>query len=154
MGSEDSSPVGVDSESEELDAAGGQSAREAARERRASLTPAERERVEATVSELLDLFGRAHAMAIVREFALAEGTLRFSELENALGVPPNTLSQRLRELRAAGLLERRSYDEVPPRVEYRPTASARALFPAFGHIHRWATEHDLDAPDGAGGETE
>jgi DNA-binding HxlR family transcriptional regulator len=153
MNPEDGSPAVGGPGGEEADGVDGQSAREAARDRRESLSPAERERVEATVSELLDLLGRAHTMAILREFAFAEGSLRFSEVEDALAVPPNTLSRRLEELGAAGLLERQSHEEVPPRVEYRPTERARALFPAFGHLHRWAVEHDLDTSDGtvAGG---
>lgn len=122
--------------------------RAAARERRESLSPDERERVEATVSGLLDLLGKAHTMAVLREFAFAEGSLRFSDLEDCLGVSPNTLSARLRELVDAGLLSRTAYDEMPPRVEYRATEKAEALFPAFGHFHRWATEYDL-ADDGA-----
>ncbi|AUX10602.1 MarR family transcriptional regulator [Halalkaliarchaeum desulfuricum] len=43
----------------------------------------------------------------------------------------------------AGLLSRTAYDEVPPRVEYEPTEKARALFPAFGHLHVWAHEYEL-----------
>ncbi|WP_199725579.1 helix-turn-helix domain-containing protein [Haloarcula sp. Atlit-7R] len=72
--------------------------REAARDRRKSMSPAERERVEQTVSELLDLLGKAHTMAILREFAFSEGPLRFSDLETELGISPNTLLERLKEL--------------------------------------------------------
>lgn len=117
---------------------------EAAKARRDALSPAERERVERTVSDLLELLGRAHAMAVLKEFAFAGEPRRFSELEDRLGTPPNTLSQRLRELTEAGLLTRRAYDEAPPRVEYETTAKARALFPAFGHFYRWAEHHSLE----------
>jgi DNA-binding HxlR family transcriptional regulator len=116
---------------------------EAARARRDALEPAERERVERTVADLFELLGRAHAMAVLKEFAFAAEPLRFSELEERLGTPPNTLTERLKELTAAGLLTRRAYDEVPPRVEYETTAKARALFPAFGHFFRWAEDHSL-----------
>jgi DNA-binding HxlR family transcriptional regulator len=111
------------------------------------LSAAERERVEGRVSDLLDLLGKAHAMAVLREFAFAEGPLRFSDLESELSVAPNTLSVRLSELVEAGLLARESYDEIPPRVEYEPTPKAEALFPAFGHFHRWACEYDLEPVD-------
>ena len=86
-------------------------------------------------------------MAVLSAFAFAEGPLRFSELESALGVAPNTLSVRLRELTDAGLLGREAYDEAPPRVEYEPTPAAEALFPAFGHMHVWAMEHELGGED-------
>jgi len=121
------------------------SGREAAQRRRDELSPAERERVEERVSALLDLLGKAHTMALLREFAFAEGPLRFSELEASLGISPNTLSLRLSELVDAGLLDREAYDEIPPRVEYRPTDRAEDLFPAFGHIHRWAVEHAAES---------
>lgn len=110
---------------------------------RDSFEATERERIRQTVASLLDLLGRTHAMAILREFAFAEGPLRFSELESALDVPSNTLSVRLTELTDAGLLHREAYDEMPPRVEYSPTPKAEALFPVFGHLHHWAIDHAL-----------
>jgi DNA-binding HxlR family transcriptional regulator len=110
---------------------------------RESFDAAERERIEETVAELLDLLGKTHTMAVLSAFAFAEGPLRFSDLEDDLGVAPNTLSTRLQELTAAELLERESYDEVPPRVEYTPTPKAESLFPVFAHLHHWAIEHDL-----------
>ncbi len=116
---------------------------EEARELRQSLEPGERERVERTVADLLDLLGRTHTMAVLSEFAFASGPLRFSDLEAGLEVPANTLSTRLRELTDAGLLDRTSYDEVPPRVEYEPTDKARAIFPVFGHLHKWAMSYEL-----------
>lgn len=117
--------------------------REQAAERRASFDPAERARIERTVTRLLDLLGKAHAMAILSAFAFADGSLRFSQLEAELDVPPNTLSARLSDLTGAGLLHREAYDEVPPRVEYTPTPKAESLFPVFAHLHHWAIEYDL-----------
>jgi DNA-binding HxlR family transcriptional regulator len=117
--------------------------REEATALRESFDPDERERIEDTVAELLDLLGKAHAMAVLSEFAFSEGPLRFSDLEERLDVAPNTLSARLKELTAAGLLDRRAYDEIPPRVEYTPTEKAGALFPVFAHLHHWAMEYEL-----------
>ena len=110
---------------------------------RESFEDAEQERIQRTVAELLDLLGKAHTMAVLSEFAFAEGSLRFSDLEGELGVAPNTLSTRLRELTEAQLLERDAYDEVPPRVEYTPTEKAESLFPAFARLHHWAIEHEF-----------
>jgi DNA-binding HxlR family transcriptional regulator len=117
--------------------------REEAAALRQSFAPEERERIERTVAELLDLLGRAHAMAVLSAFAFAEGPLRFSDLEADLNAAPNTLSTRLKELTGAGLLDRRAYDEIPPRVEYTPTERAEALFPVFAHLHHWAVEYEL-----------
>ncbi|MDX6646154.1 MAG: hypothetical protein QOK40_1881 [Miltoncostaeaceae bacterium] len=61
---------------------------------------------------------------------LAGGARRFSELERSLaGISPRTLSQRLRALEEEGILDRRVYGEVPPRVDYRLTPKGRDLVP-------------------------
>ena len=61
-------------------------------------------------------------------WASAEGASRFNELKQAVGeIPPRTLAQRLVELEAAGLLERRVIDARPPRVEYRLTEDGDRL---------------------------
>ena len=61
---------------------------------------------------------------------LAEGSARFCELERSLeGISPRTLSLRLRALEEEGIVERQTYAEVPPRVEYSLTAKGRALIP-------------------------
>ncbi|MEZ3114736.1 winged helix-turn-helix transcriptional regulator [Halobaculum sp. MBLA0147] len=117
--------------------------REEARALKESFDEAERERIQTTVADLLDLLGRAHAMAVLSTFAFSEEPLRFSDLEDELEIAPNTLSTRLSELTEAGLLDRTAYDEIPPRVEYTPTERAEALFPVFAHLHHWAIEHDL-----------
>ena len=61
---------------------------------------------------------------------LADGRSRFSELERSLeGISPRTLSLRLRALEEQGIVERRTFPEVPPRVEYSLTEKGRALVP-------------------------
>jgi DNA-binding HxlR family transcriptional regulator len=110
---------------------------------RESFEDAEQERIQTTVADLLDLLGKAHAMAVLSAFAFATGPLRFSDLEDRLDIAPNTLSARLSDLTAAGLLDRTAYDEIPPRVEYTPTEKAESLFPVFAHLHHWAIEYDL-----------
>src|SRR3954454_22682278 len=61
---------------------------------------------------------------------LADGRCRFCELERSLeGISPRTLSLRLRALEEQGVLERKTFPEVPPRVEYSLTEKGRALVP-------------------------
>ncbi len=61
---------------------------------------------------------------------LAEGNARFCELERSLdGISPRTLSLRLRALEEEGIVERHTYPEVPPRVEYALTEKGKALVP-------------------------
>ena len=67
-------------------------------------------------------------LLIVRD--LAEGRSRFCELERSLsGISPRTLSLRLRELESEGIVERQTFSEVPPRVEYVLTDKGHALLP-------------------------
>lgn len=69
---------------------------------------------------------------------LSEGARRFSELEHACsGISPRTLSERLRALEQEGIVERRSYPERPPRVEYELTAKGEALLPIIEAMRRF-----------------
>jgi len=61
---------------------------------------------------------------------LADGRTRFGELQRSLeGISPRTLSLRLRALEEQGVVERHTYPEVPPRVEYSLTGKGEALLP-------------------------
>ena len=72
---------------------------------------------------------------------LAAGRSRFCELERSLdGISPRTLSLRLRALEGEGIVERRTYPEVPPRVEYRLTPKGAALRPVYEQIAAWARD--------------
>lgn len=65
-------------------------------------------------------------LLIIRD--LAAGTRRFNQLERSLqGISPKTLSERLRALEEEGIILRRTYAEVPPRVEYSLTEKGRDL---------------------------
>ena len=67
-------------------------------------------------------------LLIIRD--LADGRSRFCELERSLqGISPRTLSLRLRALEEEGIVERHTYPEVPPRVEYALTEKGEALLP-------------------------
>jgi DNA-binding HxlR family transcriptional regulator len=72
---------------------------------------------------------------------LAEGRSRFSELERSLeGISPRTLSLRLRALEEQGIVERKTYPEVPPRVEYSLTQKGRALVPIIEDMRAYGRE--------------
>jgi DNA-binding HxlR family transcriptional regulator len=69
---------------------------------------------------------------------LAEGRSRFCELERSLeGISPRTLSLRLRALEEGGIVVRRTYPEVPPRVEYALTEKGRALLPLIDDMRSY-----------------
>ena len=76
---------------------------------------------------------------------LAEGRARFCELERSLaGISPRTLSLRLRALEEEGIVQRQTFPEVPPRVEYTLTEKGRALVPIVESMRvygrAWLTE--------------
>ena len=69
---------------------------------------------------------------------LAEGSSRFCELERSLeGISPRTLSLRLRALEEEGIVERHTFPEVPPRVEYALTEKGEALVPLVEDMRRY-----------------
>lgn len=71
---------------------------------------------------------------------LADGSSRFCELERSLeGISPRTLSLRLRALEEEGIVERHTYPEVPPRVEYALTVKGEALVPLIDDMRRYGT---------------
>jgi DNA-binding HxlR family transcriptional regulator len=77
-------------------------------------------------------------LLIVRD--LAEGNARFCELERSLeGISPRTLSLRLRALEEEGIVERHTYPEVPPRVEYALTRKGEALVPLIDDMRTYGT---------------
>ena len=78
-------------------------------------------------------------MLIIRD--LAAGRSRFCELERSLqGISPRTLSLRLRALEEEGIVDRRTYPEVPPRVEYELTEKGRALLPLIDDMRQYGRE--------------
>ena len=93
---------------------------------------------------LLDILGRTHALAVLRAVTTAGEPRRFSDLESELAASPSTLSARLSEFVEVGLLEREQYDEMPPRVEYRPTEGAEALAPLFVYLRLWEDRYGLE----------
>jgi DNA-binding HxlR family transcriptional regulator len=75
-----------------------------------------------------DLVCGKWTLLLVRD--LARGRSRFCELERSLtGISPRTLSLRLRALEEEGIVERQTFSEVPPRVEYALTPKGEALLP-------------------------
>ncbi len=89
---------------------------------------------------------------------LAEGHSRFCELERSLGgISPRTLSLGLRALEEEGIVARKTYPEVPPRVEYALTEKGSALVPLIEDMRaygsRWLTDECAEQAR-AGGSTD
>ena len=84
----------------------------------------------------LDLVGDKWTLLIVRD--LVAGARRFVELQRVLpGISTEQLRSRLNRMVADGLLTRKRFREVPPRVDYALTDRARDLIPVLGALGRW-----------------
>ena len=78
-------------------------------------------------------------LLVIRD--LADGRSRFCELERSLeGISPRTLSLRLRALEEQGIVERQTFPEVPPRVEYALTDKGRALVPLIEDMRAYGLQ--------------
>jgi DNA-binding HxlR family transcriptional regulator len=86
-----------------------------------------------------DLLERRWQLSII--YAALSGALRFNEFSDAIaGISPRMLSERLRDLEAAGLVERTVLPTSPPTVEYRLTERGRRLAPIVEAMREYARE--------------
>jgi DNA-binding HxlR family transcriptional regulator len=89
------------------------------------------------VARTLDIVGERWTFLILRDL-LRQGARKFQDLEASLaGIGPNTLSARLKRLEEAGIVERRFYEQHPPRAEYVLTQKGRALGPVLLALKKW-----------------
>ncbi len=73
---------------------------------------------------------------------LLEGTKRFNQLQRELsGITHRTLAKQLKEMEKTGLILRRDYREIPPRVEYRLSPLGHTLKDILMAMHVWAEKH-------------
>lgn len=92
--------------------------------------------------------------ALVLASLHAEQTLRFSELRNRIGgISEKMLSQTLRDLERDGLIVRRSYPVVPPRVEYRLSPLGEGISVHVLALVEWINENSTASPAGEPVET-
>ncbi len=73
---------------------------------------------------------------------LLEGPKRFNQLQRALqGITHRTLAKQLREMESQGLVLRKDYQEIPPKVEYRLSILGSSLKDILLSMHKWAEKH-------------
>lgn len=92
------------------------------------------------VETTLMLISDRWKVLIIRD--LMEGTKRFGELRKSVGnVSQKVLTSNLRQMEESGLLTRKVYAEVPPRVEYTLTETGYSLKPVLDAMYEWGTEY-------------
>jgi DNA-binding HxlR family transcriptional regulator len=93
------------------------------------------------VARTLDVIGERWTILILRDLFL-KGPRRFQDFQESLaGIAPNTLSARLKDLEASGIVTRRLYREHPPRLEYQLTDKGRTLGPVMKSLREWGQRH-------------
>src|SRR5882757_1185164 len=92
------------------------------------------------IAGAMDIIGSKWTALILRD--LFSGPKRFCELEKSVGhINPRTLSQRLDDLEAHGIITKQSFAEVPPRTEYTLTEKGHDLLPILKQMAAWGKKH-------------
>ena len=97
-----------------------------------------------SVAAALGVIGEKWSLLVIRELAFA--VHRFDAIARNTGAPRDILTNRLRRLESAGVLEKRCYQEHPPRFEYHLTAAGEELRPVLLSLSQWGDRWAVDEP--------
>jgi DNA-binding HxlR family transcriptional regulator len=97
-----------------------------------------------SVAAALGVIGERWSLLVIRE--LAWGVHRFDAIARNTGAPRDILTNRLRRLEAAGVIERRQYQERPIRFDYHLTRAGHELRPVLLSLMQWGDRWAVDAP--------
>ncbi len=93
------------------------------------------------IAAAMRIIGNKWTALILRD--LFESPKRFCQLERSVGsINPRTLSQRLDDLEAEGIITKQNFAEVPPRIEYTLTPKGRDLQPILRQMAAWGNKHN------------
>jgi DNA-binding HxlR family transcriptional regulator len=90
-----------------------------------------------SVADALSVIGEKWSLLVIRE--LAFGVHRFDDIARNTGAPRDILTSRLRRLESAGVVEKRQYQERPPRFGYHLTPAGKELRPVLISLGRWGS---------------
>jgi DNA-binding HxlR family transcriptional regulator len=99
-----------------------------------------------SVARSLDVLGDTWSVLVLRELFL--GAHRFDQIQQHLGIARNVLAARLKRLVEHGVLEKRPYQEHPPRFEYHLTRKGQDLQPVLIGLMQWGDRYVADAAGG------
>jgi DNA-binding HxlR family transcriptional regulator len=92
------------------------------------------------IASAMEIIGNKWTALILRD--LSTGSSRFCNLEKSVGnINPRTLSQRLDDLEAHGIITKQSFAEVPPRTEYTLTKKGEDLVPVLEAMADWGNKY-------------
>ncbi len=93
------------------------------------------------IEHTINLIGHKWKVLILRNLH-NEGTQRFNQLNKGIkGITQKMLTQQLRQMEADGLIDRKVYPEVPPKVEYSLSKLGQTLKPVLESMNKWGIEH-------------
>lgn len=93
------------------------------------------------IEHTVNLIGHKWKVLIIRNLQ-TDGTQRFNELNRGInGISQKMLTQQLRQLEADGIINRKIYPEIPPRVEYSLTELGASLKPILDEMNLWGRAH-------------
>ena len=99
-----------------------------------------------SVARTLDVLGDTWSILVLRDVFL--GARRFDQIQQHLGIARNVLAARLKRLVEHRLLEKRQYEEHPPRFEYHLTSKGLDLQPVLIGLMQWGDRYLADAGGG------
>lgn len=92
------------------------------------------------IASAMEIIGNKWTALILRD--LASGPKRFGQLEKSVGsINPRTLSQRLDDLESHNIITKKSFAEVPPRIEYTLTKKGEDLIPVLQQMAAWGDRY-------------
>ena len=106
------------------------------------------EDMDCPMAQSLEVVGEWWTPLILRDVVML-GLTRFDDIQDDLDIAPTVLNSRLKHLIDQGMLERRQYNEHPPRYEYLPTEAARDFEPVLKALFKWGLKWTT-SPAGTG----
>jgi DNA-binding HxlR family transcriptional regulator len=89
---------------------------------------------------IMEIISKRWALLIIAAVG-SQGKIRYNEIMGRLdGISPKSLSDRLKELKKAGLIKREAFAEIPPRVEYSLTEDGEGLLTAMAPLLEWVNK--------------
>ncbi|MFW9830050.1 MAG: winged helix-turn-helix transcriptional regulator [Candidatus Thorarchaeota archaeon] len=99
------------------------------------------EKMKCPLCEIMNVISKKWALLIINAIGNTN-SIRFGELKRILkGINSKVLSDRLKDIEAVGIIHRRSFDEIPPHVEYFLTESGKSLRKAMIPLMEWFYSH-------------
>lgn len=100
----------------------------------------DKKQVSCPVENTLEAIAGRWKVLIIQQ--LLDGKKRFNQLQRELpGITHRTLTKQLREMEECGLITRKDYGEIPPRVEYALSPLGESLKPVLTAMHEWGKNH-------------